>query len=99
MSFTATYSTSEGRIAYDLFDIHIYDECVSSNPVVVSGVADDTYSVAASNAVAVDYTPDFDPDAITCPYTATIMAKLDGTADDQYQLVGTSGTLDLTFMT
>ena len=100
MVFTFTYSTATDRTATDLFDIHIYDQCLSSNPTVVRGVDDAIYTVDTSSTAAT-YTPDFDPDTTTCPYTATIRAKIDGTEDSNYTLVGTNpaGKPDLSFMT
>lgn len=96
---TSTFSTNTDRIVYDYFDIHIYDECVNSNPTVVTGVDDATYLVdATAGSGTVTYTPDFDPDTPNCPYTATIMAKLDGTSDNNYAAVGTNTGLDLSFM-
>ena len=80
-------------MAYDEFSLTVRDSCHASEPSLVAGVDDATYKVD-STSVGVDYTPDFDPDVNTCPYTLTIWAKLATQPDSDYEATGSGSNYD-----
>ena len=85
--YTSTYSTMDARVAYDEFSLTVRDTCYASEPSLVAGIDDATYKVDATS-VGINYTPNFDPDAGSCPYTLTIRAKLATQPDSDYEATG-----------